>query len=615
MFRLTYSHKAGLFNREQIYIFRKGTGLFVLQLLCVFLFAVPSLSQTTALEWHMDKALAREANILANLPDSVASDSLDDSMQMVIRQLQQASYLEASIDSTVKTTTGTEVYLHIGPSYQWAYLDFSQVPTVIQDDLKARIKSDQPVNKQQIDQVFDQILQIAENKGYPFAAVSLADVGVDQGKIRAVVNIKLNESIQVERIKVAGDLKLKQAYLQHYLDLQPGDPFEKDKIIQAENRLESLSFVEMYQEPTVDILGNAATVNLYLDKRNANRFDILLGLMPSPLENRRFQLTGNVDVDLINQLGSGERLWMNFESLQPGVQELELAVNFPFIFGWPFGADGHFDLYKRDSSYIDIGYEIGIQYFTKRSNYVKFFTERDATNLINVDTDQIRASKELPPFLDLSQQLFGVEYFHENFDYPFNPRRGFELRIRASAGNKKIAENETIISITDPEDPSFDYASLYDDLDLNSFLYRLQADISYFIPIFDISTIKLASRNGLVGSGQALFLNELYRIGGFKLLRGFNEESIFSSFYSVFTTEYRLLFNRNSNIFLFTDLAYSEEKTDLGFDRDRLLGLGVGLNLETKVGIFNISYALGGQKDVPLSLRTGRVHFGMVAQF
>ena len=75
---------------------------------------------------------------------------------------------------------------------------------------------------------------------------------------------------------------------------------------------------------------------------------------------------------MYNQFAGGERFHLNFESLQPGIQELEIDLNYPFVLRLPFGVDLQFDLYKRDTSYIDIGYEVGIQYFLQRNNYIKF---------------------------------------------------------------------------------------------------------------------------------------------------------------------------------------------------------------------------------------------------
>ncbi len=570
--------------------------------------------QIMPLHWKLSSGDLEKVSDILTLPDSLDQDRLLDSCGSILGSLHAKGYLEASMDHIEQSAISVTITPHIGPQYEWSLLDLSTIPAVIAEQLNFRSLTHRSYSHQQIAALFEQILKHAENSGYPFAAVRLDSMGFEEGLIRARVLVRLNQMVTIEAIKVEGDLKLKERYLNHFLDLSVGDPFNKEKVVRSRDQLQTLPFLKTFADPTIEFLGEGATLHLFLNKKNANRFDILLGLLPSPAENRRFQLTGNVNIDMYNQLGGGERLMAIFESLQPGVQELELGANYPFLFDWSFGTDAHFNLYKRDSSYIDVGYELGVQYFLKRSNYVKFFIERQGTNLITIDTNRIKRRKMLPDFIDVSRNLLGVAYHLENLNYRLNPRRGYFMTMKVSAGNKRIRKNDVITALTDGE-ASFDYSKLYNHLDLSSFQYRLSNVLDWYMPVFKNSTIKLSNASALIGSGEALYQNELFRIGGTQLLRGFNEESIFASFYSVFSAEYRLLFNQNSNIFLFADLAYAEAHTEQDFSADRFFGTGVGLNLETKVGIFGISYAIGTQRGLPLSFSSGRIHFGMVAGF
>jgi outer membrane protein assembly factor BamA len=565
--------------------------------------------QNMAVRWLTEEPLPLE------LPDSLPLLSSRDSCLVYLQQLHEAAYLEAAVDSIWQSGDEIRILLHLGKPYRWSYLDFSAIPPVIQNEMTLHIPPDKLFSYAEIQDLFQRILQIAENQGYPFAAVHLDSIGIRQERIDAKIIVVLNERIEIERIRIDGDLKLSNRYLRHLLDIEEGDLFIRDKIMGIRDRLEVVSFLEYRQDPVVEFLGNGATLRLFLDRKNANRFDILLGLLPSQNENRRFQLTGNVNIDLANQFGAGEVLQFNYENLMPGTQRLDLNLNYPFIFDWPFGADLHFNLYKRDSSYIDVGYRTGLQYFIRGSNYFQFFLENQSTNILTVDTNQVRSTRRLPKFLDVRQKLLGTTLHFEKLNYRINPRRGYDLTFSISGGTKKIKKNNSILGLTDPGDPEFDFNDLYQEIDLNSFQYKLSVQLQKYFPLFQSSTLKLASTTALIGSGQALSDNELYRIGGTRLLRGFNEESVFASFYSVFTSEYRLLFNRNSNLFIFWDVAYTEKNTNLEKFADRLSGVGTGLNLETKVGIFSISYALGTRRNLPLSFRQGRIHFGMTSQF
>ena len=62
----------------------------------------------------------------------------------------------------------------------------------------------------------------------------------------------------------------------------------------------------------------------------------------------------------------------------------------------------------------------------------------------------------------------------------------------------------------------------------------------------------MAFQGGSLNSPQ-LFTNELYRIGGFKSIRGIDEQSIYASTFGIATFEYRFLFEQNSAFLLFAD--------------------------------------------------------------
>lgn len=98
------------------------------------------------------------------------------------------------------------------------------------------------------------------------------------------------------------------------------------------------------------------------------------------------------------------------------------------------------------------------------------------------------------------------------------------------------------------------------------------------------------------------------------MLRGFDEEAIFASLFSVVTLEYRFLLSKNSYFNLFYDAAYVENRAD-GYENDFPFGFGAGLAFETKAGLFGVSYALGRQQSAPIDFRAAKIHFGYVNYF
>ena len=124
----------------------------------------------------------------------------------------------------------------------------------------------------------------------------------------------------------------------------------------------------------------------------------------------------------------------------------------------------------------------------------------------------------------------------------------------------------------------------------------------------------LGNKSGLMG-GDNIFENELFRIGGLKTLRGFDEESIFASLYSIGTLEFRYLLEQNSYAYVFSDAAYIEAQSTTDTRITQALGFGTGISFETRAGIFSINYALGKLPNNPVDLRGGKIHFGFVNLF
>jgi hemolysin activation/secretion protein len=127
-------------------------------------------------------------------------------------------------------------------------------------------------------------------------------------------------------------------------------------------------------------------------------------------------------------------------------------------------------------------------------------------------------------------------------------------------------------------------------------------------------TLLIGAKSGYI-SGQTIFSNELFRIGGLQSFRGFDDESIFASFYAISNIEYRFLMDKNSNIFLFASRTYLENISANKRIIDRPLSFGSGISFETKAGIFNLTYALGKQLNNPIILRAAKIHFGIVSLF
>jgi hemolysin activation/secretion protein len=213
----------------------------------------------------------------------------------------------------------------------------------------------------------------------------------------------------------------------------------------------------------------------------------------------------------------------------------------------------------------------------------------------------------------MNTNTFGAEWHWNATDYKLNPRKGFSLLINGNAGIRTINKNTSIENLYDASS-SRKFAYLYDSIALRSYKYTSTIAINYFVPITKRFTSRFAYSGGIVYNPN-LFRNELFQIGGYRLLRGFDEASLFVNQYHVAMVEPRYLLSQNSYLFAFADVALLNSKY---IDNNKLkngLGLGAGISLETRNGMFNFMYALGNNLGGGIQFRNSKIHFGYVNTF
>lgn len=550
------------------------------------------------------------------------SAKLQAAASALLNRLRQNAYLAASIDNWQKAGDSTATArLHLGPPMYWVQLHAAagaNLRWLEAAGFREQLFTGKPLHHDFLLRQQRQILERAENNGYPFATVRLDSVQVlPDGGVSAVLDVEPGRFFTFTAPKVSGGLQLPKHYLPRFLGIRPGTPYSRARVLRIRERLNTLLFVETLANPTVTFAGNEARVNLALQRKRASRFDFILGLLPQPNNPEGgLLLTGSLSAALLNALNLGERLSLELESLRPETQKLDVQAGLPYLFGLPFGMEGRLNIFRRDSTWVDAQSEIGVQYLLEGGDFVKFFWENKSSALQRIDTAAIIRDRRLPPALDMSQSGFGLEAALNRLDYRFNPRKGWAISLRGVAGFNAILRNSEIEALQDPADPEFLFSSLYDGVAERAARYRLEGRGEYFVPVFTRSTILLRVRASGIFSEKPVFANEQYRLGGNKLLRGFDEESLFATRFAVATAEFRLLLSQNAYLAAFTDYAYLENITDRNRFFLRPWGLGAGLNIETSAGIFGISLAVG-RRDAGDSVdwRSPKFHLGYVNLF
>lgn len=541
---------------------------------------------------------------------------LDKYILAIPQLLASKGYPAASIDSSWQDQGNTHIILFTGPRYSWLQLRFAGID---ESALSAagyleKNYNNKQVNFTQLQALQNRLLTHYEKTGFPFATIYLDSIDIADDKMSAVLKAARGPLYHIDSIRLYGKLKVNKKFLQRYLNIANGSIYNKEKLEQVDKRMLELPFATPLQPSDISMLGSGSILNLYADPKKASQVNFLVGFLPASDQNSKLQVTGDVNLDLKNLLGGAEEILVKWQQLQPKSPRLNLGFTKPFIFNSPFGVNTLFDLFKKDSNFLQLNAQAGVQFSISANQQGKLFLQWQTNRLLNggVDTNQVILQKQLPVNVDMNAMNVGLNYELAKTNYRFNPRSGNEINLTGIVGIKNIERNNDIINI---KDPNFDYSTLYDTLKLKSYQLRLKLAAAHYFPLKKRATVKAAFQGGYFTSPN-IFRNELFQIGGYKLLRGFNEESIYASRYAVVTAEYRYLLDVNSFLFGFVDMGWVKNKYQQVNVNNQFTGAGIGIMFETKAGLLNISYAAGKRSDVPFNLReASKLHFGYINYF
>ncbi|MDP4251861.1 MAG: BamA/TamA family outer membrane protein [Bacteroidota bacterium] len=532
--------------------------------------------------------------------------------------LQDKGFASASIDSVHFDSTYTFIQLYIGDRFSWSSIRVrpGDASMLREAGWTTKKLTGKPARLDKIQSGELLLLNYLENNGYPFARISLDSISIERGALSAILKIEKGPLYKIDSIRIYGASRISSAFMERYLGIPKGSIYRKDKLESISKRILELPYVQEDHPWSVTMLGTGSILDLYLKPKRSSQIDVLVGFLPNndQLSSSKLLVTGEATANLKNPFGNGESIGLNWQQLQAKSPRLNIYFQQPYLFHSAYGVNAAFSLYKKDSSFLTTQGTLGIQFSSSPSHIGTVFIQSTGSSLLNVDTLQVVSTRRLPAIADVSATSVGASYEINNTNYRFNPVRGNEFLFTGSVGTKKVKKNSQISKLVDPSDPEFDYGSLYDTFRLSSYQFRLNLVAAHYFGLSHASTIRLGVNAGWYQSANT-FRNELFQIGGYKLLRGFDEESILASEYTVSSLEYRYLIGMNSYLFAFLDGGWAKNDVPVYRLNSIYLGLGLGLAFETKAGIFNISYAIGKQDNNPFAVRQAKIHLGYVNFF
>ena len=519
-----------------------------------------------------------------------------------ISDIQKQGYLSASLDSMVGDTLVQTAHVFIGQKFEWTILHTDSVDEEILSRTGFRDKqfSEKPFNPDQVSQFFNDALSYLENTGYPFAQIKLDQIVIDNKKIEASVILEKNKFYLIDSIQIIGEnTRLNRNYIENIIQVKSKTPYDERIVKNIGKRIRENPFMDELKPFEVIFTEKSCKIILILKPKKANVFDGIIGLQPQP-DNKGMVLTGDVKISLGNIVGQGERLKLRWQRLQDQTQEINAALQIPFLFKTPIGFGYKLDIYRRDTTFNNVNHNFTIPFTLSNGSQFKGYFNKYSTSLIS--TQLYENSVEVPPYNDALNNTYGVGFTGFFVENKFNPYSGWIIDLTAGAGTNEIIKNSQLEQVN------------YDSISLESSFIESHVQLSYLHPITRNTTLLLKANTATKQSNN-LVDNQLYRIGGLNTLRGFDEQSIFASSFAIATIEYRLLFDENSRVSVFTDIGWYEQNSITNYKTDIPYGFGAGITFGTGVGLFSLNYAMGSQFGSPVNFKTGKVHFGFINFF
>ncbi len=534
------------------------------------------------------------------------------------QQLREKGFMGASVDSLKLGDSAATVRLYLGENYRWGTLRVKKEDEPLLQGIGYRDKSlrGQLFDNSKLRALQEKLVAYLENNGYPFAEVRIDSLDLSEGVIQTGLFINKGPLYKIDSIRIFGEANISNTFMKRYLDIPDGTLYRKQPLLQVDKKLRQLPYLLVQQPSDINYLGGGALLNVYLKSKKSSQINGLIGFLPSSEStgSERLLVTGDFNMSLKNSFGLGESILLMFQQIQIQSPRLKLSYQQPFLFGSPFGVDVLFEGFKKDSSFLNIQYQLGATYAFGGNRNGKVFFQQFITSLDFIDTASIKRVSRLPEQIDQITTSIGADYEWWNTDYRFNPRSGFDVKVQGTAGVRRIRKNNTITSLKNPLSANGNYGNLYDSLTLNAYSFRLRGTVAKYFKMGRQTVFKTSMTGGWVQS-PGLFRNELFQLGGFQLLRGFDDESFFASAFTVMTAEYRVLTGQNSFLFSFFDGGWVRNQSRNVNTANLLWGTGLGATVDTKSGIFNVAFAIGKREELPVNLRQLKIHFGYLNFF
>jgi len=434
------------------------------------------------------------------------------------------------------------------------------------------------INTTTLESNLNNIIKHLTNKGQTFSYTRLTNINIHDNEVHADLNLNISQTNYISEIKIKGYKKFPQKFIKHFLRLKKEEALNLKDIEEKSARLNNLRFSNELKKPEILFSKDSSIIYLYIKKQKSNSFEGFLGFSTNP-QTSKLDFNGNINLQLINNLNSGEELYLKYQSTENKQKRTNIILKLPYILNSPFSIEGELDIFKKDSS------------FTNNSQSI--LTKYTATKNIQIGTGiQFNSSNSL-----LKNNLNTEDYKKNSYLLSFNhqsPNKLNKLFPNKTKTHLTLSTSKRKTKLNNTSQQSIYLSSEY--------IFTLNYKNSFYLKSESYS---LFSEN--------ILENELHYIGGINSIRGFKENSIPSSQYTIINSEYRIELSKSLYTHTVIDYAISKNNTTNNFNN--LLGFGLGFGLRTNNSLLRFIFANSKSGQEKIEFSNSKIHLSLSTLF
>ncbi len=496
--------------------------------------------------------------------------SIADELNLISGKLSKIGYIESQVlenkrknDSTfvAKLSLGNKIkyiYIYIGKDYELKNIISLKKNT---DTLLLPYT--------ETESFLNNTLKKLEQNGFAFSKLKLTNIKRKNSSLYADLEFDSGQQRKLNEIVVKfNDNNKKNSFPKGHLKQlnrkYKNDTFNQEVVRKIQNDFEKFGFVNQIKTPEILFTKDTTKVYVYLEKRKGNTFEGFIGFANNDKDKLTFN--GYLDLSLENTIKAGEQFSLFWKSDGNNQKTFRASIDLPYIFKTPIGLKGHINIFKQDSIFqntktaIDLGY-----FFDYKTRIYIGYQATESSDIQNTNNSTI--SDYTNSFLTTNLEYTKVDNKNANFPEKTN------IFIQMGIGNREKTDIVETSGLT------------------KQTYININAMHNFYLNPKNCFNINY--QNYLLKS-DTYIINELYRFGGTKSIRGFAENSLQANFMTAIITEYRYIISPDLHIHSILDYGYYENQSSNY--KANLLGFGAGIGLRTKNGILKLNFSNGSNK-------------------